>query len=149
MQYGFQGQIELISSTEVVANVWRVYCTFKDYAGAYSGLDVSVGDYIYLNTDNFALGTFSRYEITNVDSKQNGGFTIIIEGEVDPAYGLNFFGIAARVTPKLTLNTGSFQNVDNKLVAFVYNDNFDRLDFETYPYAIHIVTGKQIGRAHV
>lgn len=134
INYEFQGQVNLLSSSSVGGAQYTCVLNFTDYAGQYTGLDLAPGYFIYLNTDNFALGSFTRYEVLSVISAAYDGFAVVMSGPVDPDYALGYEGIAARVTPNLLLNNGSFQGDNDKLVAYIYNDNFATLDYQTYPY---------------
>jgi hypothetical protein len=101
----FNAKINLSSSIGLInPDEFQVDFSVLDIEGVFSGLDVAIDDYLYLDTSGVEAGTISRYKVLSVDTP---GFLSVIAtvkfidnnlSIIDPSVAIGVDGFISRPT---------------------------------------------------
>lgn len=128
----FCAKVNVSSTVQLDVNSFQLEASIVDYVGIYSGMDVTVGDKLLLDTGFWAQGTVSSYLITSVESQDPSSFMATVRYDdsddiIDPAYTVDLDGFIYRPTPNLGLivvPSPSVQGLPDYFAIYPINENF-------------------------
>ena len=101
----FNAKVVLLTSIpQIEATEFLVSFDILDLEGAFSGFDVTSGDYLYLDTSAVELATITRYKVISVDSATFTNVTATIkfvdnnDSVIDPSIAIGVEGFISRPT---------------------------------------------------
>lgn len=128
------------STGGINATNWNIVFDFFDASGTYSGLDVAVGDIIYIDTSVVLLGSLSKYRITLINSKTAFNVDCNItwaDSDVgnpqDPAFGVGVDQVILRET--LThgydlVPSPGLQSLPDRFAVLPQNFTFQKIELD-------------------
>jgi hypothetical protein len=131
----FNAKINVSNATLITGDSWTVDFTLSDGEGLYSGLDVAIGDRLYLDTSPWTVGTITAYSITSIGAQTAGAVTANIAlSDNNPGVDLTFCtgldSFISRPTPnhKLSIDPSpGIQGLPDKFVTYVRNTDFSQI----------------------
>ena len=128
----FNGQITANGSVDTGSG-FQLFLSFDDIGGQYTGLDIAVGDCVYLDTAAFILETVSRYKVTSIVTADAASPVVTVAWDdpsstaIDPVWAVGFPGFMSRATEFNRFNMTS-ENVPLKFLSNLDNENFRKVD---------------------
>lgn len=125
------------STSAINATNWNIVFDFFDGSGTYSGLDVLIGDVIYIDTSVAVTGSLSKYRITFINSKTPFSVNCNIawaDSDVgnpqDPAFGVGIDQVILRVTSQGydQVPSPGLQALPDRYAVFPQNFSFQKVN---------------------
>lgn len=138
----FQAKVTLLSATPTNGDntEWECQVQFTDNDGAYSGMDIAIGDIIAIDTSVVENGSFTLYTVFGIVTPDYASPTLAIRydtvindnafGSPDLSWVIGQDTAIARPSPKLGLLpvvSRDLQVISDKYTEYVQNYNFVKI----------------------